>query len=565
MADARGPRALLLAVLLSVTAWPSFAQAPTTSAVARAELEEFSEAAMVQVDGRPLFRVHGVHTYPAPTRAEAISRNILALARDRGFDPATLDTTEVEGWVWIGPPEHRVMRVHDVDGVLEGVDKRTLSHLFTLSAREAITRYREARSREALLGSAWRAGTAVVLAVLALFVMRWVFGWLHRWEASRESKVKGVSISSFELVRAHHIWAVVRTTLRIVLGLAGAVLMVVFVQFVLGQFPWTQGAAFQLQGWFLAPLQYFGRGLLAIIPDLIFLFILFLATRYVLGVIKLFFDSVGRGAVELRGFYPEWAGPTYNLVRLAVIAFSVVLAYPHVPGASSDAFKGVSIFMGAILSLGSTGVISNIIAGYTMVYRRAFREGDMIRIDDTIGFVTKIRLQVTHLRTRMNEDIVIPNVKILGSEVTNFSTLAENEGLILHTTVGIGYETPWRQVEAMLIEAANRTPGMLREPKPFVRQRSLGDFAITYELNVYTRTPHQMALLYSLLHGNILDVFNEHSVQIMTPAYEGDPETPKVVAKQDWHLPPATPAGAPGAAPDVPPPPGSPAPGASQA
>ena len=135
---------------------------------------------------------------------------------------------------------------------------------------------------------------------------------------------------------------------------------------------------------------------------------------------------------------------------------------------------------------------------------------------------------------------------------TSFSTLAENEGLILHTTVGIGYETPWRQVEAMLIEAANRTPGLLKDPVPFVRQRSLGDFAVTYEVNAYTRTPDKMVLLYSQLHANILDVFNEHSVQIMTPAYEGDPEKPKVVARADWHLPPAAPAS-------------SPAPGAPQA
>ena len=540
MAVARGLRVLLLAGSLFAVASQAHGQSRALGGGPRAELEEFSETAVVVVDGRPLFRVHGVQSYPAHERAHRIAQQILALARDRSFDPAALDTTEAEGWVWIGPPERRVMRVYDVEGELEGVDKRTLAHLFVLSAREAIVQFREARTRGALMGSAWRAGGAILLAVAAAFVMRFLLRLLRRWETAKQSTVKGVSISSFELVRAQHIWAVVRTTLRVVFGLASIVLTVLFLQFVLGQFPWTQGASHQLQGWFLAPIQYFGRGLLAMIPDLIFLVILVFATRYALRVIKLFFDSVGRGAVELQGFYPEWAGPTFNLVRIAVIAFSVVLAYPHVPGANTEAFKGVSIFMGAVLSLGSTGVISNVIAGYTMVYRRAFREGDLIRIDDVIGFVTKIRLQVTHLRTRMNEDIVIPNVKILNSEVTNFSTLAEHEGLILHTTVGIGYETPWRQVEAMLIEAANRTPGLLKEPTPFVRQRGLGDFAVTYEVNAFTRTPHQMALLYSLLHANILDVFNEHGVQIMTPAYEGDPEEPKVVPKDKWQWPPPT-------------------------
>ena len=222
------------------------------------------------------------------------------------------------------------------------------------------------------------------------------------------------------------------------------------------------------------------------------------------------------------------------------IALALVVAYPYIPGSSSEAFKGVSIFLGLVVSLGSSSVIANLMAGYTMIYRRAFKIGDRITVDNLTGDVIERRLMVTHLHTIKNEEIVVPNSTIINSNIINYSTLARSRGLILHTTVGIGYETPWRQVEAMLKLAAERTSGLVREPAPFVLQKSLGDFAITYELNAYCDNPHAMAQLYTAMHQNILDVFNEHGVQIMTPAYEGDPEKPKVVPKDQWYQAPAT-------------------------
>jgi small-conductance mechanosensitive channel len=181
------------------------------------------------------------------------------------------------------------------------------------------------------------------------------------------------------------------------------------------------------------------------------------------------------------------------------------------------------------------------IAGYMMTYRRAFKVGDRVQIGDAIGEVIETRLQVTHLRSFKNEELVIPNSQILGSQVMNYSSLARTRGLILHTEVGIGYETPWRQVEAMLLEAAGRTTGLATEPKPFILEKKLGDFAVTYELNVYCNNVPAIMQLYSELHRNILDVFNEYGVQIMTPAYEGDPPEPKVVAPKDWYTSPASP------------------------
>ena len=262
-------------------------------------------------------------------------------------------------------------------------------------------------------------------------------------------------------------------------------------------------------------------------------------TRYLLKFVKLFFVGVEKGTITFANFDPDWAGPTYRIIRLLVVAFAVVVAYPYIPGSRSAAFQGVSIFIGVIFSLGSSSLIANLIAGYSMTYRRTFRVGDRIQVGDVTGDVTESGLMVTRIRTVKNEEVVVPNSTILSNHIVNYSTLAKQAGLILHTTVGIGYETPWRQVEAMLIMAAERIPGLRKEPPPFVRQKNLGDFCVTYEINAHCDDPQAMDRLYTDLHRNILDLFNEFGVQIMTPAYEGDPQQPKLVPKEQWFAAPA--------------------------
>jgi small-conductance mechanosensitive channel len=335
------------------------------------------------------------------------------------------------------------------------------------------------------------------------------------------------------------IWRALTGLLNLAWGLALAVAAYAYLHYVLGLFPWTRGVANHLYAIAIDPLRTMGSGLVGIIPNLVFLAILIVIVRYVLRLIRVLFDGVGSGTITLKGFDPEWAAPTYRLARMLVIVFAIVVAYPYIPGSESGAFKGVSLFIGIIFSLGSSSFISNFIAGYSMTYRRAFRVGDRVKIGDQVGDVEQIRLLVTHLRTVKNEEVVVPNSTILGNEIVNYSSLARNPGLILHTTVGIRYDVPWRQVEAVLLEAAARTPGLRGEPAPFVLKQELRDFYVTYEINVYCDTPQKMASLYTKLHGNILDVFNEYGIQIMVPAYEGDTEQAKIVPKEQWYAAPA--------------------------
>jgi small-conductance mechanosensitive channel len=521
------------------------AQEPAGKGAPETALEAEVHSAPVEIDGREIFRVRGVSSFPAERRAEAVASRIRALAANPAFNPEDLRAAESDLGTEILAGKERVLIVTEIDAQLEGANRKTVAEVFRLGTRDAIETYRKARTREALTAGAWRAAAALAVFAVALLLAIWAWrGILAAIERRYRDRIHSVGIQSFQILRAERIWGAVRAVMLTVRTLVILALALACAWAVLREFPWTYGTARRLLDYTLDPLVTLGNGFLAQIPSLLFLLILYLIARWTLKLIHLFFSAVGRGEVKLENFDEDWAEPTYKIVRLLVIVLALVVAYPYIPGSSSDAFKGLSLFIGVVFSLGSSSIIANMLAGYTMTYRRAFRVGDRVKIGDVTGDVSDIRLQVTHVRTVKNEEVIVPNSKILSDEIVNYSALAKTQGLVLYTTVGIGYETPWRQVEAMLLEAARRTPGLKPEPPAYIRQKALGDFAVTYELNVYTDNAQAMNALYTELHRNILDVFNEYGVQIMTPAYEGDTPEPKVVAKENWFLAPARPGGA---------------------
>jgi small-conductance mechanosensitive channel len=497
--------------------------------------------APVELDGKVLLRVRGVSSLPAAERARLISDRLTAIAADRSIPVDALHAVESGGASRILANDQPVMTIVDADAALEQVKRSTLveSHLTRL--QRAIIDYRYDRSAPALEFDAVNSLIATIVMALAIATLIWFWRWVDRLFSRRlAGKIHGVGIQSFEVMRAEHIAGAIRTALFMTWTVAFLAVALSYLGFVLGQWPATRGFSRNMLAFALGPVQIIGQGIARSIPSLVFLAVLFFLVRVVLRLVRLFFDAVASGNVALPRFDQDWAEPTYKIVRFALIAFGLIVAYPYIPGSESAAFKGVSVFIGIIFSLGSSTAIANLIAGYMLTYRRAFKVGDRVKIGDAVGEVLAMRLQATHLRSLKNEELVVPNSQILGSHVLNYSSLAQTRGLILHTEVGIGYETPWRQVEAMLLMAAARTAGILQEPRPFVLERNLGDFAVTYELNVYCRSANTMLHLYAELHRHILDVFNEYGVQIMTPAYERDPEAPKIVQKQDWYAAPAT-------------------------
>jgi small-conductance mechanosensitive channel len=498
------------------------------------------DSAAVIIDGVELFRVAGSASFPAADRADRVSGRIVAAAEDPSLPINAIKTEARESRIDIVAGTSHLVGVIGADAAIEGVAVSDAALVRALRIREAMTRYRAERTPERLVQSALVAGAATAVAALVL--------WLT-WRGFRRARlgldqryrkrVHSLSIQSFEVVRAESIWRALNGTLNVLRWLVIGAIVYALSTFALRQFPWTRSTAERLADFVVQPVLAMATGLLGYVPKLIFLVLLFLAVRYVLKLLSLFFDAVGAGRIPLRSFEAEWAQPTYHIVRILMILLALVIAYPYLPGSGSAAFQGLSIFAGLMLSLGASSAMASLIAGYTVTYRRAFRVGDRITVGDLTGEVSEVRLMVTHLRTAKNEEVVVPNSLVLQSQVVNYSKLARSHGLILHTTVSIGYETPWRQVEAMLVLAAERTEGVLREPAPFVLEKSLGDFAVSYELNAYVDSAKLLPQRYTDLHRNVLDVFNEYGVQIMTPAYEGDPEQPKVVPPDKWFVMPA--------------------------
>ncbi len=501
------------------------------------------DTAPVVVNGKVRFHVVGVSAYPAKRRAHEIARRIEALAQDPKFDPKTLRIEDAGAYHQIFPGESGkpILSVQEADAEFEGVPRTVLADTLLINITESINDYRHDHQHAVIIKNALYALASMVVLTVLLFGVFWGFRRLNSFLERRvKLRMQNLEAKSKRIIRGEHLWGLVHGVLRLLRALIVLFLIYGFANFALSLFPQTRYTAHTLFKFVAAPLGDMVDAIIDFIPSLVFLVVVFFITRYGLKVARSVFAAIDTGRLQIKGFEVEWAWPTYRLVRLGIIIFALVIAYPYIPGSESAAFKGISILLGVLFSLGSTSVISNVIAGYTMTYRRAFRIGDRVKIGDTVGDVTEMRVLVTHLRTPKNEEVVIPNSTILNGEVTNYSTMARGQGLILHTMVGIGYEVPWRQVEAMLLQAAERTEGLLKEPRPFIRQKSLADFAVNYELNAYCDDASQMVKLYTEIHRNIQDVFNENGVQIMTPAYEGDPAEPKIVPKDRLYTPPAT-------------------------
>ena len=516
------------------------AVAPSRDAAAADEDNNDVPLADVVIDGKTLFSVRGARTHPAERRAEEIENRIEAVAGNSKIGANSLTLEDHPEGTWIMAGGQRILAALNEDASIEGISPRPLAEIYRGRIVEAIEAYRQDRRP----GFLWRHALYALGVTLVLFVAlrfgRRIAALLRAgFERRYRARIEGLEHKAHHIIKVKQIWQVLVGLLNLTYGLTIAVAVYVYLHYVLSLFPWTRAFANSMYRMAVDPLRTMGSGLVGIIPNLVFLVILVVVTRYGLKLIKAVFDSLGAGNMTWKGFDPEWALPTYRLVRMLVIAFAVVVAYPYIPGSESGAFKGVSLLIGVLFSLGSSSLIGNLVAGYSMTYRRAFRIGQMVKIGEHIGNVEQIRLLVTHLRTRKNEEVIIPNSSILGSEVINYSSIAGARGLILQTTVGIRYDVPWRQVEAMLLEAAARTEGLRGDPSPFVFQMELRDFSVAYEINAFCDKPHSRLAFKTALHRNILDVFNEYGIQVMVPAYEGDPNQPKIVPKERWYAAPA--------------------------
>ena len=338
-------------------------------------------------------------------------------------------------------------------------------------------------------------------------------------EAWRYTHFRAIKIQNLELVDPDQLAS-------ILLKMAGYIRLGIIIFFsgvsltlVLSLYPQTAGLALSIQENVVEALTTIWGIILAFLPNLFTLLVILFTARFALKVLRFFYEGFKREKIKISSVHAELLEPTYQLLRLMVIAFTLVAAFPYIPGSTSPVFRGLSIFVGFLLSLGSTSLVTNVVSGVVLTYTRGMKIGDRVQIGESVGDVIDRTLLVTRIRTIKNVIVTIPNSSILQNQITNYSTDAEERGLILNTSITIGYDVPWRQVQQLLVEAALATPNILDQPTPFVLKTNLDNYYVAYELNAYTDQPAQMAVTYSDLHQSILDKFNAAGVEIMSPAY----------------------------------------------
>jgi small-conductance mechanosensitive channel len=470
--------------------------------------------------GQEIVRIYrGIGGVSPAERARLTSQRLNQFVRDLDFDPRHVVVNERETY-------SELLYGDLVLGVITDEDARAAGRPRGEFARQVLNRLvavvtnarEEFRVWSIVIGLGWAAlATGILMGLLSLL------GHLRRRIHARVE----AAFRRLTDPRAGHAVAFRTTRVgRLVQGTVAAaragvvvVLLALWAQVVLQVLPWSRPLARLIYRYSSEPIRTLWLGFLGLVPSLFYLAVIALTAFLVLKVIRIVFREIESGSIRLASFPDDWAEPTYKLVRALVLALAFVGAFPYIPGSQSPAFQAITIFLGLLVSVSSGSALSSIIAGTVLTYTRAFRLGDFVRIGETFGEVVVKRLLVTKVRTTKHEVVSIPNSLILTNQVVNYSALAAERGLIAHTAVTIGYDAPWRTVHELLIAAALRTEGVLEDPAPYVYQTELNHFSVTYEINAFVSSPSQLDPIYSALHTNIQECFNEAGVELMSPNY----------------------------------------------
>ena len=384
-----------------------------------------------------------------------------------------------------------------------------------------------AKEKEMKNDSWWQTGKHIlyfVLVLLGQFLLFRLSSWLYkklknRIQQLKDTKLKPISIQNYEILDTQKQVSLLIFLANILRYLLLFILLVLTIPILFSIFPQTKELAYKIAYYIWNPVKDILEGILGYIPNLFTIIVICLVIKYVIKGIRYLATEIDAGRLKINGFYSDWAMPTYHIIRFLLYAFMIAMIYPYLPGSNSGVFQGVSVFVGLIVSLGSSTVIGNIIAGFVITYMRAFKQGDRIKLNDTVGNVIEKTAFVTRLRTIKNEIVTIPNSFIMSSQTVNYTSSARTYGLIIHSEVTIGYDAPWRKVHQLLIDAAKATPGVMPEPAPFVLETALSDFYPVYQINAYIQEANNMTTIYSALHQNIQDYFDKAGIEIMSPHY----------------------------------------------
>jgi small-conductance mechanosensitive channel len=513
--------------------------APSGTAPAEPAPATIVSTAAVTLGGKPVLLVRErLLSLTAEERAERVSARVARLAKDPLADPQKLEVSDGELSSDIVSGDMVIMSVTDKDARTAGLPRHELAIQNARLITEALLAYKKDYNLKSLLLGALLAllSTALFVAALKLLASAYSSS-LPRVDAWARANIKSIKLQQLELVNAGRITGIIRLLLQSARILATLLLIYFYIPILFSFFPWTSGLSPILFGYILHPLASLIKSFLSYIPDLIFVAVTVAVVHYLLRLLSLVTEELRNGHITLNGFYPDWARPTFQIARFITWAFTLVIIFPYLPGSDSPAFKGVSVFLGVLFSLGSSSAIANAVAGIMLTYMRPFKTGDRVKIGETTGDVMEKTLLVTRVKTIKNVSVTMPNALVLASHMINYSSRAENEGIILNTCVTLGYDAPWPRVHELLIAAAADTANIMKDPAPFVLQTALNDYNVSYELNAYTDEPTAMAATYSSMHANIQDKFNAAGIEIMSPAFTGirdanAPATPAAAAEK---------------------------------
>jgi small-conductance mechanosensitive channel len=474
----------------------------------------------VIIDGRTVLTVYqNIGSFTAKDRAEKITERLLTAAK-QGVTPESVVLNPQTVWTEISAGGRLILAISEGDAKAAGMPRAQLAAEDAESIRKTLINYHRDHSlRTILRGIGYSLLATIALVPLAFWVRKLrlsIRRRLERWIEIRtmsEHKKTAFEIAGTYVVS---MLLAIGTVLRWLLLIA---LFEVYLTVVLSFFPQTRAVSHAVTGWIVGALKSMGSSALDYVPNLFVVAVIVLVAVQVSKLVRMVFDEIGKGNLSINGFYPEWAEPSAKLIRMLVLVLAIVVVFPYLPGSKSPAFQGISIFVGVLLSLGSSSAVANAIAGIILTYMRSFAVGDWVKIGDTVGEVREKSMLVTRVLTPKHEIITIPNATVMSGSVTNFTREAKNSGVIFHTMVTIGYDAPWKIVHGLLIDAAMATNGVLHSPPPFVLQSQLNDFYVSYELNGYTDAPRRMQFIYSDLHQNIQDRFNEAGVEICSPHF----------------------------------------------
>ena len=464
----------------------------------------------------------GVGIFSAEDRIEKIKKSLAASVQDSQFDPESITIVTEENVKLVMAGETILLHLTPQDLAATAGDKN-----FEASVQIVAQNIKQAIQNERLLKTPKKLILSIgltVLSTLGLFLLLFFIKRLHFYFETQISKshgtlIKTVKFQNYEILNSQRIISLLNSLnslLRLFLTLVG---LYIYIPLVFSFYPQTSRWTALIFGYILDPLKTISKVAINFIPNLFYILIITVLTNYLLKLIRFTFDELATGSLVLNGFHKEWADPTYKLVRLLVLAMALVMAFPYIPGSGSPAFQGVTVFFGVLVSLGSSSAISNVVAGIVLTYMRPFKTGDYVQIADTTGDVLEKSLLVTRIHTRKNVHVTIPNSMVLSNHIINYSSSALTDGLIVNTTITIGYDVPWVDVHKALINAAKKCQFIDSAKEPFVLQTALNDFSVAYELNAFTNKPNQLPAVYSELHESIQNSFNEAQIEIMSPHY----------------------------------------------